>query len=171
MVEVAQVVHARLGHQVGGQERVRCRRRKPATQTFSGDSAVNDLTRFNGVPFFLLAHAPVVAGVEHAMRHEFPMALEHGLGNVGVHVQNRHGQRHGAGQIEPVEHLHQSPNANPVAIVAQTVSKNIGVWNPWPWVSNTHLFRQVFVVLNVGRNPKGQASAFRPLKGWTSGDG
>ena len=111
------------------------------------------------VALLLLGGAPEVAGVVHAVRHEVPVALHHGVSYFGVVVKDGDVEGGRASDVVLVEELKESPEADAVAVVHVGVAHDIGVRCARPGVLVRVVGRQVVVVLYVGSYPEGDAAS------------
>ena len=162
VVEVADIVEAGLLHEVGRVQRVRDGGREPAAQPAPGEPQMRGLAVLDDLALLLLAIAPVVARIEIAVAHIFPAARFHGLEDLGIHLDDRHRQRHGAAHVVLVEDLEHPPQADPVAVVAAAIAQHVGMRHARPGIAHAHFRREVFVVFDVGADPHRHARAVGP---------
>ena len=111
----------------------------------------------------LLGGAPEVAGVVHAVRHEVPVALHHGVSYFGVVVKDGDVEGGSAPDVVLVEELKEAPESDAVAVVHVGVAHDIGVWCARPGVLVGVVGRQVVVMLYVGSDPEGDAGVVGPF--------
>jgi len=110
----------------------------------------------------LLGEAGDVPGVVEAVVHERPVARQHRLRDLGEVLQHADVQRGRAPDLVAVEHLEQSPEPDPVAVLVSRVLLHVGQRASRPGIARAIERREIFVVLDVGRDPEGDARVVRP---------
>ena len=162
VIEVADVVEARLLHEVGRVEGVGDGGRKPATQLAASQPEVRGLAVLDDGALFILAIAPVIARVEVTVAHVLPAPGFHGFQDLGIHFDHRHRKRDRAAHAVLVQHLEHPPQADAVAVVAAAITQHIGMRHARPWIAHADLGRNIFVVLDIGADPDRDAGVVRP---------
>ena len=145
-------------------ERVGDGGREPAAQLAAGESEVRGLAVLDDLALLLLAVAPVVARVEVAVAHVLPAPRLHGLQDLGIHLDHRHRQRHGAAHAVLVQDLEHAPQADAVAVVAAAIAQHVGMRHARPGIAHPHLGGEIFVVLDVRADPDRDPRAVGPGK-------
>ncbi len=164
MVEIAVVLDAGLGDQIGRAQRPRRRRREPARKRLAGVLVVQRHALGDGGALGVLVEVPVVARVVHAVRHVFPAALVHRPMDFGKHFEHRVVERHGAAHLVTVEHFQQAPEPDPVAVLAYAVVENVGVWRARPRITHPNELGHELVVLDVRHDPQRYARIAGPAQ-------
>ena len=66
--------------------------------------------------------------------------------------------------IVPVEAIEHTPDAHPIAVIAEAIVQDIRMRRSRPWVANIDQDGLVFVMLDIGQYPEGDAGLVRPFQ-------
>ncbi len=164
VVPIAVVTDAGLGDEVGGVVGEGGGRREPAGELLAGEPPVSLHAVGDDRALLLLGQPPVVLRVVDAVTQHVPVALDHRRHDLRVVLPVRHVERDGAGDAEPVGHLHHPPQTDPVAVIAGAVAEHIGVRAARPRVAGSDRARPVFVMLDVRHHPDRHPRVVRPAQ-------